>query len=177
MLLRKLMPRYRLRLGKPSDAPGLFAVHERAVLKLAQGVYSKSQVESWVHGNSPERYVEAMRDDGERFLVTTARSQGIVGFCSYKDEEVRSLYIDPDWSRLGMGTALLQRAEMEIAAAGHGKVIIGASLVGLPFYESRGYRVIRHRHWRTRGGLLIPAADMEKALRQTALYGPASSSG
>jgi hypothetical protein len=25
--------------------------------------------------------------------------------------------------------------------------------------------VLRHRHWRTRGGLMIPAADMEKVVR------------
>lgn len=177
MLLGTLMPRYRLRAGKPSDAPGLFAVHERAVRELARGVYSDSQVESWVHGDSPARYVTAMREDGERYLVAVARLRGIVGFCGYKDEEVRSLYIDPDWSRLGIGTALLQQAEADIATDGHGKVIIGASLVGLPFYEARGYRVVRHRHWRTRGGLMIPAADMEKALHRTALCSPAQSAG
>lgn len=177
MAFAKLIPRYRLRAGKPSDAPGLFAVHERAVRELARGVYSDSQVESWVHGDSPARYIDAMREDGELYLVAVARLRGIIGFCSYKDEEVRSLYIDPDWSRLGVGTALLQRAEAEIAAAGHGKVVIGASLVGLPFYETHGYRVIRHRHWRSRGGLMIPAADMEKALRQSALCGPARNAG
>ncbi len=177
MAFGKLMPRYRLRPGKPSDAQGLFAVHDRAVRELARGVYSESQVESWVQGNNPERYVAAMREDGERFLVAVARLRGIVGFCAYKDEEVRSLYIDPDWSRLGVGSALLKRAEAAIGEAGHAKVVIGASLVGLPFYESRGYRVVRHRHWRTRGGLMIPAADMEKPLAEASLCGPARQTG
>jgi predicted N-acetyltransferase YhbS len=76
-----------------------------------------------------------------------------------------------------MGSALLQRAEAAIAGAGHAKVVIGASLVGLPFYESQGYRVVRHRHWRTRGGLMIPAADMEKPLTEAALCGPARQTG
>lgn len=164
MQLAKLIPRYRLRAGRPSDAAGLCAVQERAVRVLASGVYSQSQVESWTHGNAPDRYVEAMRSDGEAFLVAVVRRQGIVGFCSYKDDEVRALYVDPDWARLGLGTALLRRAEKIIAAAGHRKIVIGASLVGLPFYEAHGYSVIRHRHWRTRGGLMIPAADMEKTI-------------
>ena len=165
MTLAKLLPRYRLRPGRPTDAEGIYAVHDRAIRVLGRGPYSDSQVESWAHGNAPERFVEAMREDGETFLVAIARQRGIVGFCSYKDEEVRALYVDPDWVRLGLGTALLRRAEAVIAANGHRKVIIGASLVGLPFYEVHGYDVIRHRHWRTRGGLMIPAADMEKALR------------
>lgn len=158
------MPLYRLRAGKPSDAPGIFAVHDRAIRELGRGIYSETQVESWAEGNSPERYVEAMRDEGERFLVAVARRRGIVGFCAYKDQELRGLYVDPDWARRGLGTILLKRAEAIIAAGGHRKVVIGASLVGLPFYELHGYRVIRHRHWRTRGGLMIPAADMEKPI-------------
>jgi len=166
MVLAKLLPRYRLCRGKPSDAPALFAVHDRAIRVLGRKAYSDSQVASWAHGNGPEHYVEAMLDERETFVVATARRREIVGFCSYKENEVRALYVAPDWARLGLGTALLKRAEAEIAAQGFGKVTIGASLVGLPFYETHGYVVLRHRHWRTRGGLMIPAADMEKALRE-----------
>lgn len=176
MVLRKLLPRYRLRAGKPSDAPALFAVHDRAVRVLGRRAYNDSQVESWAHGGGPEHYVEAMLDERETFVVATAavamgRCREIVGFCSYKENEVRALYVAPDWSRLGLGTALLKRAEAEIAAKGFGKVTIGASLVGLPFYETHGYVVLRHRHWRTRGGLMIPAAEMEKALREASVKG------
>lgn len=167
MSLLKLLPRYRIRRGRPADAAGLYAVHERAVRVLGRRVYSETQIESWIHGNCPERYVEAMRDEGEIFEVAVARLRGIVGFCSLKGEELRSLYVDPDWSRLGVGRALLLRAEALIAAEGHAKVVIGASLAGLPFYEQHGYRVVKHRHWRSRGGLMIPAADMEKRLTES----------
>src|SRR3990170_288091 len=139
MQLARLLPRYRIRQGRPADAEGLYAVHERAVRVLGRRVYSDSQIESWVHGNSPARYLEAMRDEGEVFEVAVSRLRGIVGFCSLKDKELRSLYVDPDWSGLGIGSALLRRAEAMIAAAGHDKVVIGASLSGLPFYEQRGY--------------------------------------
>src|SRR3546814_8749850 len=69
MLVRFLRsrPRYRIRRGRPADAEGLYAVQERAVRVLGRQVYNDSQIESWVHGNSPQRYVEAMRGDGERF--------------------------------------------------------------------------------------------------------------
>lgn len=167
MSLAKLLPRYRIRRGRPADAAGLYAVHERAVRVLGRRVYSDTQIESWIHGNSPERYVEAMRDEGEIFEVAVARLRGIVGFCALKDEEVRSLYVDPDWTRLGVGSALLLRAEALIAAEGHAKVVIGASLAGLPFYEQHGYRVLKHRHWRSHGGLMIPAAEMEKPIAET----------
>jgi GNAT superfamily N-acetyltransferase len=164
MRLGRFLPRYRIRRGRPTDADALYAVEERAVRVLGRRVYNDSQIESWVQGNSPARYVEAMRDEGELFEVAVSRLRGIVGFAALKDRELRSLYVDPDWSGLGVGSALLRRAEAIIAAAGHDRVVIGASLAGLPFYEQRGYSVTRHRHWRSRGGLMIPAADMEKRL-------------
>ncbi|MGF1628135.1 MAG: GNAT family N-acetyltransferase [Kiloniellaceae bacterium] len=169
--MAKLVPRYRIRRGRPSDAEGLYTVHERAVRVLGRRAYNDSQVESWVHGNAPVHYVEAMRDEGEVFEVAVSRLRGIVGFCAVKDQELRSLYVDPDWSGLGVGRALLQRAEAMIAAAGHDKVVIGASLAGLAFYEKQGYSVVKHRYWRSRGGLMIPAADMEKAVRRAAAMG------
>jgi len=168
MTLGKLIPRYRIRPGRPTDAAGLYAVHERAVRVLGRRVYSDTQIESWIHGNSPEHYIAAMHDEGEAFEVAVTRLRGIVGFCALKGEELRSLYVDPDWARLGVGSALLQRAEARMAAAGHGKVVVGASLAGLPFYEQHGYRVVKHRHWRSRGGLMIPAVDMEKPAEEAA---------
>ena len=168
MQLGSLFSRYRIRRGRPADADALYAVHERAVRVLGRRVYNESQVESWAHGNSPAHYVEAMREEGERFEVAVARRRGIIGFAALKGQELRSLYVDPDWSGLGVGSALLRRAEAIIAAAGHDRVVIGASLAGLPFYEQHGYSVVKHRHWRSRGGLMIPAADMEKRLADPA---------
>ena len=139
-------------------------VHERAVLTLGRPVYNDAQLESWTCGNSPECYIKDMREEGEHYEVAVVRRAGIVAFCARREHEVRSLYVDPDWTRLGIGSVLLQRAEKAIAEAGHPRVSIGASLVGLPFYEAQGYRVLRHSHWKTRGGLFIPAAEMEKAL-------------
>ncbi|NIA67505.1 GNAT family N-acetyltransferase [Pelagibius litoralis] len=162
--LERFFPPYKLRPGRPGDADGLLRVHQRAILILGRRVYSDAQVESWACGNTPDRYIEAMNEDGEAFEVAVARKTGVVAFCSRKDNEVRGLYVDPDWTRHGLGRLLLRRAEAAITAAGHGRVSIGASLTGLPFYEAEGYRVIRHRHWKTRGGLFIPAAEMEKAV-------------
>lgn len=164
MCLRRLVACYRIRRGQPADADSLYAVHERAVRVLGRSVYNDSQIESWAYGNCPARFVEAMRDEGELFEVAVSRLRGIVGFSAVKDQELRSLYVDPEWSRQGVGSTLLRRAEAAIAAAGHDRVVIGASLAGVPFYERHGYRVVKHRHWRSSGGLMIPAADMEKPL-------------
>ena len=169
--VRRFFPGYRLRAGRPEDADALLRVHQRAVLTLGRPIYSDAQLESWASGNSPDRYIQDMREEGEVYEVAVVRKAGIVAFCARRAHEVRSLYVDPDWARHGIGSVLLKRAEAAIAAAGFQRVSIGASLVGLPFYERQGYRVLRHRHWKTRGGLFIPAAEMEKAIPRQAPAG------
>ena len=89
---------------------------------------------------------------------------GLVGFCSFKDDELKGLSVAPDWARRGVGSALLRQAEAAIAAAGHRRIRLDASLSGQAFYEHHGYRVVVRHDWKTRGGLVIGALAMEKAL-------------
>src|SRR3546814_20987134 len=91
-------PRYRIRRGRPADAEGLYAVQARAVRVLGRQVYNDSQIESWVPGNSPQRYVEAMRGDGARFEVALSGLPGALGFCPFKGPGLRSLSAHPDWA-------------------------------------------------------------------------------
>ena len=58
----------------------------------------------------------------------------------------------------------MRQAEATISAGGHRLIRIVASLSGQAFYESRGYRVVERRDWKTRGGLVIAALAMEKTL-------------
>ena len=70
----------------------------------------------------------------------------------------------PDWARRGVGSALLRHAEAAIAAAGHRRIRLGASLSGQAFYERHGYLIIDRHGWTSRGGLVMAALAMEKQL-------------
>lgn len=158
------LARYGFRPGRPQDGPGLLRVHRRSILALGRACYSEAEVESWAAGLVTEGYGRAMTEGGERFTVALGEGGVIVGFCSVKADEVAALYVDPDCARLGLGRDLLRRAERDIAAAGHGRVRVGASLTGQAFYEAQGYRAVRRRDWQTRGGLEIEVLDMEKEM-------------
>ena len=158
--------RYRVRKGTPADGEGLLRVHRISILRLATAAYSAAEVASWTAGLVAEGYGRAMTERGETFYTALTDDSWIVGFCSYKVDEVVGLYIDPDWARRGLGSDLLRRAEAAIAAAGHRTIRIGASLTGRPFYEAHGYRVVRHGDWKTRGGLVIDMVDMEKSIAE-----------
>jgi len=154
----------RFRRGAPDDASAILRVHRHSILSLGRETYDLAEVESWAAGLVPEGYVKAMTDGGETFIVAVAADGALAGFCSFKDDEVKGLYVAPEWVRRGVGSALLQQAEAAIAACGHGRIGIGAALSGQAFYERHGYGVVERHGWKTRGGLVITALAMEKKL-------------
>lgn len=60
---------------------------------------------------------------------------------------IRAMYTHPAWIRRGIGTLLLSLGENAARAAGFGKIELGSTIPGEPFYLARGYReVSRERH-------------------------------
>ena len=163
----KLPPGVTIRAGTTGDAPFIRRVHEDSIRGLGTKAYSRAEVESWVAGLQPNHYAWGMTHGGVIYFVAEAPGTGVIGFCCYVAGEVLALYILPEWTGRGIGTALLGRAEGAIEAAGYDLAHLVAALTSVSFYCARGYREIRRREWKTRGGLIIEAVDMERNLRAT----------
>lgn len=104
---------------------------------------------------------------GETFLLADIvdGGGGLAGFCSYGGDQIYGLYIHPAWSGRGLASRMIELAEEALLAAGNRTLRISASAIARPLYEKHGYVVWRRRSWRTRGGLVIEAYDMEKSPR------------
>jgi GNAT superfamily N-acetyltransferase len=152
-----------LRRATQVDCAAIRDLHEASIRAYGISAYTAAEVESWVGVLEAHRYGEAMAQ-GEIFLLAVDDAGGLAGFCSYKADEVIGLYIVPNRGRQGIGTRLLAAAEEAIAADGHSRIRIGASLSGQAFYEAKGYRVVAERVWKSRGGLDMAALDMEKTI-------------
>ncbi len=115
-----------------------------------------------------DRYIWAMNFNNERFILADAATGDggrLAGFCSWHPDQIVGLYIHPAWAGCGVASVLMDHAEDAIIAEGAGRILLSASAIALPFYESRGYRITRRRDWKTRGGLTMEAFDMEKPVR------------
>ncbi len=77
---------------------------------------------------------------------------------------VRAFFVHPDWVRRGIGASIMALCEREIRAAGFGRVVIMATLPGVPLYASFGYRETERIAVPMPGGLTIETVRMEKAL-------------
>ncbi|QTG17161.1 GNAT family N-acetyltransferase (plasmid) [Agrobacterium tumefaciens] len=77
--------------------------------------------------------------NGETFLIAETNGS-VVGFCSFKDNEIVGLYVDPQNSRQGVGSSLLRAAEDQIFATANSSIILNAALSALEFYLTHGFR-------------------------------------
>ncbi|MBP3588278.1 MAG: GNAT family N-acetyltransferase, partial [Clostridia bacterium] len=75
-----------------------------------------------------------------------ARMDGeIVGFADLDVGYLYRLYVHKEHQRQGVATALAQALEGQAAAQGQVRMTTHASITARPFFEKRGYRVIKEQ--------------------------------
>jgi len=136
-------PPVTVRPARAADAPAIWSVHARAIRMSAVSHYTESEVEAWASRATPESYVDAMRM--RRLVVAEVpSSEGprVVGFGQLHPGEgvVEAIYVDPDWQRQGIGTALFRALERDARAAGLPGLMLDASINSVPFYAAMGCR-------------------------------------
>ncbi len=144
------------------DGPALLRIHRRAILLDGVRAYSPAMVHSWADGLVPEGY-ERAANAGEAIEVAELHG-AVVGFCGVADDEIKGMYVDPGFKRLGVGRGLVLRAFDRIRSGGHGRARVIAALSGVGFYEAMGFRPVRGVRHATRGGLAMPVLEMAREL-------------
>lgn len=111
--------------------------------------YTRQQLDAWA--TSQVDLEQWDRSFQEHISLVAVENGRIVGFgdmapSGYLDR----LYVHPAWQRRGIATALCDRLEQ----AAPGTVTTHASITARPFFEGRGYVVIRRQQVERRGVLL-----------------------
>ncbi|GER00455.1 acetyltransferase [Iodidimonas gelatinilytica] len=81
--------------------------------------------------------------------------------------KIRAMYTHPDFTRRGVGRAILKVSEDAARAAGFKRAEMMATLAGVPLYERCGYQVIEKVQSTPAGGvdgISVPLLRMGKAL-------------
>jgi GNAT superfamily N-acetyltransferase len=90
------------------------------------------------------------------FAVPPPRLPGRIGL-------VRTVFVDPDFARMGLGRLLMETVERRIAGMGGSGAELMATLSGVPLYGALGY-VALSDHVLDLGGVPFPVRRMAKAL-------------
>ena len=149
-----------IRPATDADFSAFAPIMRGAILSHGPKAYSDAECASWIEGVREALFLRG-RDEGQVFLC--AGPVGAPqGFCSYLGASLVGLYVSPEAMGHGLGSALLEAAEVEMRGAGSPQSLT-AALNTEGFYAERGWVTTLHKPHLTRGGLTITVADMQKA--------------
>ena len=139
-----------IRPGRPEEAAALRALFYGAVHTACAGDYTPAQLDAW----APASYDSAAWAETLfcRTVLAAEEAGQLLGFGSIgPDGYLDLLYVRGDCQGRGVGTALCDALEGLYPA---GRLTVHASRTARPFFEKRGYRVIRAQRVERRGQTL-----------------------
>jgi GNAT superfamily N-acetyltransferase len=175
-----------IRRTDPSEVDRLQDLIRRSARGLGAGFYSHQQIESAV------RYVygvdSTLIEDGTYFeAFIGARLAGCGGW-SQRDSlyggdqrpagssallrpgidaaRIRAFFIEPEFARQGVATALYQRCVCEAKSAGYTRLALAATLPGVPFYRSLGFESDGEAEEHLPDGVRITFVRMSRSIAQ-----------
>lgn len=120
--------------------------------------YTKEQLDVWAERQADlEQWNQSFQ---EHYSIVAVEGDMIAGFGDIdKNGYLDRLFVHADFLRKGVGTAICDRLEQKIK----GKILTHASITARPFFEERGYKVIKEQKVE-RSGVLLTNFVMEKEI-------------
>lgn len=136
---------YDLRILKESDTTDMKELFCSTVLNINIKDYTKEEVEDWAScGENADRWKELISEN--RFVGAFDRDNRLVGFSSMnKDGYLHSMFVHKDCQGRGVATSLLSEVEKIAADFGVTEITSEVSITARPFFEKRGYNVIKEQ--------------------------------
>lgn len=129
-----------LRPACETDCEDIYNAHVYSVRYTCARSYDKRILAAWEELLSPQSYLETLADSNRRLWVVEYKGH-IQGFfqLDLKEAQLDALYVHPFVHNMGLGTALLQRAEALATEAGLSYIKLYASTNSIAFYQLNGY--------------------------------------
>jgi len=111
--------------------------------------YTKKQLDVWATGNVDlEKWNQSFE---EHYSLVAIDNEKIVGFGDInKAGYLDRLYVHSEYQRKGIATAICNQLEHAV----QGNIVTHASITARPFFEKRGYKVIKEQQVERRGVFL-----------------------
>jgi|SRR5579862_2523016 len=99
-----------IRSATVGDTGAVFRIHAAAVREIAAAHNPPTQIEVWVSRKSADRFHKCIHD---RTVIVDDDAGSVRGFAQLhqKTSTVEAVYVDPGYSRLGIGSRLLAALE------------------------------------------------------------------
>lgn len=131
---------------QPSDCKELTELFYNTVHTVNAKDYTKEQLDVWATGQADlEKWNQSLQ---EHFSIVAVDDGIIVGFgdidrTGYLDR----LYVHSDYQRKGIATAICNQLESAVSE----NIVTHASITARPFFEKRGYKVVKEQQVERQG--------------------------
>ena len=135
--------RFQIRFARFSDIPAMQCLFRETVLAVNRQHYTAEEVADWAScGDSIKHWKELLAKNN--YIGALDEQDGIIGFSSMNTEGyLHSMFVHKDWQHKGVASLLL--SEVEKMAHGYGvyKISVEVSITARPFFEKRGYKMVK----------------------------------
>ena len=156
-----------IRSAMRDEWPAVLAIHRRAIHEIASADYSAEVLEAWgppvVDPELPKFDAKLKRGH----IIIVAEVDGVLaGFGELAPDEnlLVAVYVNPDYSRQGIGTALLHELESLSRKMELSFLQMEASLTAVPFYKTHGFQILGPDVHVLRSGVRMDCMRMRKDL-------------
>lgn len=141
---------------QPSDCKTLTELFYHTVHTVNAKDYTKEQLDAWATGHVDlEKWNQSLL---EHYSLVAVEGERIIGFGDIDETGyLDRLFVHAEYQGKGVATALCDLLEQAV----HGDLVTHASLTAKPFFEKRGYRVVKERQVE-RQGVFLTNFIMEK---------------
>lgn len=130
-----------IRLCKLTDIPQILEIRKNTFLHFAPSSYSPKEIQNLI-GDIKTSELEEMI--GNKSLFVAEENHQVVGCGGWFEESVKHMYVSPEKTKEGIGSALLKVLEKDYKNRTNKSVIkAGVILYARPFYEKNGYEFLK----------------------------------
>lgn len=124
----------------PEDCKELAELFYDTVHSVNEKDYTKEQLDAWATGSANlEKWNQTLL---EHHSVVAKENDLIIGFGDIDETGyLNRLFIHKDYQGQGVATAICNQLEQKI----QGKIITHASITARPFFEKRGYQLMKEQ--------------------------------
>lgn len=149
-----------VRAYQPPDCEGLAELFYNTVHTVNAKDYTKEQLDVWATGEADlEKWNQTLQ---EHYSLVAVENETIIGFGDIdKTGYLDRLFVHRDYQKKGVATAICDKLEQKV----QGIIITDASITARPFFEKRGYEVVKEQQIE-RQGVVLTNFVMEKLRRK-----------
>lgn len=131
----------------PSDCRELAALFYNTVHSVNARDYTEEQLNVWATGSvDAEEWNQSFLDN---YTLVAVKKDSIVGFGDIEtDGYLNRLYVHREHQGEGIATLICDRLEQKVKGT---KIVTHASITAVPFFEKRGYGVVKRQQVRRQG--------------------------